>query len=324
MTSVIAKAHIQVAIGGVETDIFPGTTFDATSDQIGILLPVGAIYPIGTVLPVPPSSSTSVSPLLIGQGTPSNTAGSDGQTYLDVNGHGIYVKLAGAWMLMGYLAASSSGSVLPIAISGAPEQATVGVMYSFIPSTVNGSGTKAFALTGTLPAGLSFSTSTGAITGTPTTLGTTSGLSIGVTDTSGSASLGPFSITIAAATVAAPTNSTIPTISGTAQVGQTLTASQGTWTGSPTSYAYHWNRSGSAIAGATSATYAPVSGDIGATLTCTVTATNAGGSAGATSAATAVVAGTSPPSGTSAPGGGSGNSADYTDPNNAYLAALAA
>jgi hypothetical protein len=42
----------------------------------------------------------------------------------------------------------------------------------------------------------------------------------------------------------APTNSGLPTISGTPAQGQTLTASTGSWSGSPTSYAYRWQRCG--------------------------------------------------------------------------------
>lgn len=90
-------------------------------------------------------------------------------------------------------------------------------------------------------------------------------------------------------TPAAPTNSASPVISGTAQVGKALIASQGVWTGSPTSYAYQWNRSGMAIAGATAATYQPVSADVGSTLTVAVTATNAGGNATTTSVPTSAV-----------------------------------
>lgn len=87
---------------------------------------------------------------------------------------------------------------------------------------------------------------------------------------------------------AAPTNTALPTITGTAQVGQTLTAANGTWTGSPT-FTRQWKKGGVNISGATSATYVPVEGDIGATITVTITGTNAGGSASATSAATAAV-----------------------------------
>ena len=92
--------------------------------------------------------------------------------------------------------------------------------------------------------------------------------------------------------MAIPVDTVVPTITGTAQVGQTLTASTGTWTNSPTSYAYQWNSSaGGAIPGATASTYVPVTGDIGNTLTVSVVATNSGGSSSpATSAATNAVA----------------------------------
>jgi hypothetical protein len=64
-----------------------------------------------------------------------------------------------------------------------------------------------------------------------------------------------------------PANSTVPTISGTAQVGQTFTATTGTWTQNPTSFTYQWNRAGTAISGATRSSYVPVTADIGNTLT---------------------------------------------------------
>ncbi|MDQ6867125.1 MAG: right-handed parallel beta-helix repeat-containing protein [Pseudomonadota bacterium] len=74
------------------------------------------------------------------------------------------------------------------------------------------------------------------------------------------------------------------------QVGQTLTATNGTWTNSPTSFTRQWKSAGTVISGATASTYVPVSGDIGNTLTVSVTATNASGSSTpATSAATAAV-----------------------------------
>jgi hypothetical protein len=103
------------------------------------------------------------------------------------------------------------------------------------------------------------------------------------------------------ATVSAPTNTSPPSISGTAQEGQTLSASAGSWTGSPTSYAYQWQTCDSsgatcaAVAGATSSTYAVQTANVGATLRVAVTASNGVGSATGVSAQTAVVASATPP-----------------------------
>lgn len=104
-----------------------------------------------------------------------------------------------------------------------------------------------------------------------------------------------------------PTSTAGPTISGTAQEGQELSTTNGTWNGSPTSYTYAWSRcdaSGSscaAIGSATAATYKAVAGDVGHTLRVTVTAKNSSGSGTATSAPSAVVSGTTAPTPTTAP-----------------------
>lgn len=87
-----------------------------------------------------------------------------------------------------------------------------------------------------------------------------------------------------------PINTVLPSISGTVQVGQTLTASSGTWTNIPTNFAYQWNRGGVAIVGATSSTYAPVAVDVGTLISVTIIASNsAGSSTPATSLATIAV-----------------------------------
>ena len=101
--------------------------------------------------------------------------------------------------------------------------------------------------------------------------------------------------TASAATQAAPLNTTPPTITGTASVGQTLTAENGTWTNSPTAYQYQWLRCGATgescvgIPGATAKTYLVVAADRGHTLRVRVTAVNADGATNARSAQTAVV-----------------------------------
>lgn len=94
---------------------------------------------------------------------------------------------------------STGGGSAALSIWGTPPDGTVGQPYSFTPSVFGGEGARSFALTGTLPGGLSFDTGTGAITGTPSSAGTTSGLSITVTDSSGSAVLGPFSLSVLSA-----------------------------------------------------------------------------------------------------------------------------
>lgn len=88
--------------------------------------------------------------------------------------------------------------------------------------------------------------------------------------------------------IGAPVNSVLPAITGIAQVGQTLTSTTGTWSGSPT-YTRQWQANGVAISGATGATYVVVAGNVGQTIRVVVKATNSSGFVSATSAATAAV-----------------------------------
>lgn len=88
-----------------------------------------------------------------------------------------------------------------------------------------------------------------------------------------------------------PVNVTPPAISGTATVGNTLTASTGTWLGQPLpTYTFQWKRNGANISGATSSSYALVLADGGTTITVTVTATNSVASASSTSSGRSVPA----------------------------------
>jgi len=113
-----------------------------------------------------------------------------------------------------------------------------------------------------------------------------------------------------AASLAAPVNTTPPSVAGTAKVGQTLTAGDGTWSNAPTSYAYQWLRCNGggnscvSVANGTQKTYTLVGVDSGNTMRVRVTATNADGSASAQSDQTAMVepaTSTSAPRNTSAP-----------------------
>jgi hypothetical protein len=87
-----------------------------------------------------------------------------------------------------------------------------------------------------------------------------------------------------------------PSISGTAQQGQTLTEADGSWTNEPTSFEYQWLRCSDTGAGcvaipdAIAQSYVPVAADVGHELEVQELATNAGGtSSPAASEATAVV-----------------------------------
>jgi hypothetical protein len=94
---------------------------------------------------------------------------------------------------------------------------------------------------------------------------------------------------------APPVNTELPRITGTPRLGQVLTAQNGTWQNSPTSFRYQWQRCGTGgggcvnLPGATDRTYTLVSADVGRTMRVRVTAVNADGAASARSAPTAVV-----------------------------------
>ncbi len=97
-----------------------------------------------------------------------------------------------------------------------------------------------------------------------------------------------YTVTLNVSQVPAPVNTVAPALDNTSPgVGDTISCDTGTWTNSPTSYTYQWFRDASSIGGATSSSYLVDAADIGAVLTCKVTAHNAGGaSSPATSNAT--------------------------------------
>ena len=104
-----------------------------------------------------------------------------------------------------------------------------------------------------------------------------------------------------------PVNATLPQIDGTAAVGQRLTATAGSWSGSPSSFSFRWRRCNSAgdgcseIPGADASSYLLTAADAGSRLRVVVTAANAAGSAAAVSEPTAVVSGGGSPPPTPAP-----------------------
>lgn len=97
-------------------------------------------------------------------------------------------------------------------------------------------------------------------------------------------------INTAAAEGTVPNNTVLPAITGTAQDGETLTASTGTWTGSPTpTYSYQWMGDGESLPGETASTIDLTSDHVGLAISVIVTATNTAGTGIAVSAATSDV-----------------------------------
>ncbi len=103
-----------------------------------------------------------------------------------------------------------------------------------------------------------------------------------------------------AAPLLAPVNVEPPTVTGTARVGEALTAQNGTWENSPTEYRYRWlrcnaNGNSCVLLAADGRTYRLGQADLGRTMRVRVTARNADGSTNARSEQTAVVSSTAAP-----------------------------
>ncbi|MFD7325431.1 hypothetical protein ACFV9D_30805 [Streptomyces sp. NPDC059875] len=94
-------------------------------------------------------------------------------------------------------------------------------------------------------------------------------------------------------TVDAPIRSTAaPALTGTVAVGAKVTAGNGSWSVTPTSYTYQWKANGVAIPGATGAGYTLPASALGKKITVTVTAHRTGHLSGsATTTAVAVAYG---------------------------------
>jgi hypothetical protein len=117
-----------------------------------------------------------------------------------------------------WMSDSSNNRVLAfnfIALPSITTTGTVGTAYSSTASTTGAQGTVTYALaSGSVPAGLTFNPSTGAITGTPTTAAT-SNFTVNATDTLGTFGLftdsKSYSITISAASTPPITPTPTPT-----------------------------------------------------------------------------------------------------------------
>jgi hypothetical protein len=108
----------------------------------------------------------------------------------------------------------------------------------------------------------------------------------------------------ASARAAAPSNTSPPTITATLEQGRTLTVRTGTWTNSPSTFFYRWQRCSADGTGcgnidkATQRTYTLRANDVDQTVRVVVTASNGDGQTSANSAATDVISSNAAPKNT--------------------------
>lgn len=134
------------------------------------------------------------------------------------------------------------------------------------------------------------------ISASTVSVGSTIRVAVKATNTAGnSTALSTWTQAVTAA--GAPLNTAAPQITGTAQQGATLNATNGSWSGTGTiTYTYQWEHcdsggsSCSSIGGATNSSYVPTGSDVHNTVRVKVTATNSSGDSSAVSGSSAVIA----------------------------------
>jgi hypothetical protein len=311
----------------------------ATSPPTATVASPTPAAPVNTLPPTISGTAAQGQTLSASTGTWANSPTSYAYQWQDCTSSGC-TNISGATGSSYVLQASDVGDTIDVVVmasnSGGSSPATSLQTAAVAAAPLSPpSNTSPPAISGTPTQGNTLTTSTGTWTNSPTsyayqwqrcvTTGCTSiggatnssyklqssdvGASIEVSVTASNAGGSASATSVQTATVAPlpPSNTALPAISGTPTQGNALTASTGTWTNSPTSYAYQWQRCTSSgcsnISGATSGSYTLQSSDIGDTIDAIVTASNSGGSGSATSAKTATVAAStsSPPSNTSLP-----------------------
>lgn len=144
-----------------------------------------------------------------------------------------------------------------------------------------------FSLTGQ-PAGMAVNQS-GNVTYPNPTIGVYNNIRVVVTDSAGGSAFIAFNLAISQGGVA-PSNTVAPVLTGTAQVGQTLSVTAGQWNGAPTSFAYSWLENGVVITGAANQnTFVIQQAQLAKQISCSVTATNSTSSTSQVSNSTATV-----------------------------------
>jgi Bacterial Ig-like domain (group 3) len=297
----------------------------ATSGSVGPVLPAA---PVNSVKPGITGTAQQGATLSVSNGTWSNNPTAFAYVWQDCDSSGSTCSpITGATSSSYIVQASDVGSkvlaVVTASNAGGQNSATSGGVGPVLPAAPV--ATTAPAISGTAQQGKTLIVSNGVWSNNPTAFtyvwqdcnssdtacstiaGATSntytlrasdvGQNVSVTVTA-SNSGGHTSVTTASVGPVlppAPVNTQAPVISGTAEQGNTLSVSNGTWSNDPTGYTYAWESCSSsgtncaAIGGATSSRYALSEADVGRTIACVVTANGAGGSTSATTTNTGVV-----------------------------------
>jgi len=197
------------------------------------------------------------------------------------------------WAVDGNPPVNVTAPTITMAVSGVPSVSSNGTWTGDTPITYAYQWQKCDAVGA---ACADIAAATGSTYNGPQPLPANTSYRVKVTATNSSGSASAYSVAINDSGTASVSNTSKPTISGSASVGAHLNAAPGTWTpASGVTFAIQWQRCNAAgaacvnIAGATSASYLVTSADLGATLRVTYTGTKGASSATATSAQSAVV-----------------------------------
>ena len=246
--------------------------------------------------------SVDVTPLVTGNGTYSFALTTSDTTFLEVATKENGASTAPQLVLSP--AVAPANSVAP-SISGTPQD---GQQLTAAPGSWTGTQPITYTYqwqrcdqTGNSCTNITGATNT-TYTATTPDVGNTITVNVTATNTAGNTTqTAAPTTTIQAANSASPANSVAPSISGTPQDGQQLTAAPGSWTGTqPITYTYQWQRcdqtgnSCTNITGATNTTYTATTPDVGNTITVNVTATNTAGNTTQTAAPTTTIQAAAP------------------------------
>jgi len=215
--------------------------------------------------------------------------GTGSQAYFN-NPHGIAVDSLGNL----YIADSGSSIIRKgVSANAVPQPPTItssttagGIVGSTFTYTIAATNNPTiFTIGGALPAGLSFNSATGVISGTPVAAGSNT-VSLSATNPIGTSTI-QLSITINVLPPPAPVINTQP-VSQSVKLGSGFTLSvNASSTISPVSYQWYFNNT--AIAGATNSTYTVTSASTLSSGSYTVTVTNNSGSTTSTAAQVSVI-----------------------------------